>query len=151
MQRQDDIKRAPNRQLACVKGRVNMQKIDLIFLRVGALYLTFGIASELILYGTRYDLLPGAHAHIYMIGAGLHVMFGLIYCHWPTLKLMRLARIHSTLFLIGSPLLIGGFLLPQQTEMNNPVLFGSLFILLSCFAFTLIVFNIPKNSKAAKT
>lgn len=123
-----------------------MRAIDLIFLRVATLYLMVGLISDLVLAGTQFDLLAGAHAHLYMIGFGLHALFGLVYHHWSELKGTRLARIHSSLFLFGAPLLIIGSASPHPNEMNNAILFGSLFVLLGCLAFTLSVFRLRSHA-----
>lgn len=123
-----------------------MRHIDMILIRIGALYLMVGLLSDLILSGTRFDILACSHGHLYLIGFCAHIVFGLVYQHMPLLKLTRLARIHASLFIAGAPLLIIGFSMPMENNLNNALMFGGLLVFLGALAFTMNVFS-PQPDK----
>lgn len=120
-----------------------------LFMKIGSLYLIFGICIGVVMSVTGDHSIAPLHAHINLLGFVLMMVFGLFYHLFPAAGLSRLAKAHFWLHLFGGLALLvmlGLLLTGRITEAGMvpvaPV--AELAILLGILAF---VWNVWQHAR----
>jgi hypothetical protein len=127
-----------------------LQMIGSLMMCVSVVVLLVGMIAGIAM-GIRQDfLLSPAHAHLNLVGGVLLFLFGLYYRLIPAAGRTLLARIQSTLHIIGGilfPVGIGITLLANHAFMAIPII-GSLVTLVAMALFAVIVLRTERSGGA---
>jgi hypothetical protein len=114
-----------------------LEKIDSLFLALGATYLVIGMGLGVHMGGAQDFTLAPVHAHINLVGFAAHCIFGMAYRLWPSLKSSFLATVHVWLYIVAAPVFMVGIAVAILRQIEVLVIVSSLCLFLAVLAFTI--------------
>lgn len=112
-----------------------MQRVDYLFVLIGALYGTLGMVFGIWMGISESFNYVNTHAHILLVGFVVFTLFGLSYRAWPQLKAGRLALVHFALANIAAPVFLIGKFTVDSGGAPTLVAIGSLIVVAAMLAF----------------
>lgn len=127
-----------------------MNRIDLLFLRVGVVYVVAGMVMGIAMAMTDDHSLTPAHAHMNLLGWASMGLYALVYRAWPAAARSRLAPWHFWSANLGTLMLVAGVAGVYSGAAGFVPLAaaGSFVALASMLLFAGIVFTLPRADPA---
>jgi hypothetical protein len=116
-----------------------MNKADINFIAIGALWLLVGMVLGIAMGGSNNFTLAPLHAHINLIGFVCHSVFGMAYRQWPGLKSSALAPYQFWIFIIATPVTLLGLYFTLTGGPEIPTIVGSIGVLIGAALFAVMI------------
>jgi hypothetical protein len=118
-----------------------MKTIDIIYVAIGALWLTLGMAIGIAMgVADNFQFVP-VHAHVNLIGFACHSIFGFAYRQWPSMKASRLAPYQFWIFVVATPITLIGLVFTLTGGPVLPTVVGSLGLLIGAALFCVLIWQ----------
>jgi len=118
-----------------------MKWIDSTYVAIGALWLVVGMILGIMMWASENFLFMPVHAHINLIGFACHSIFGMAYRQWPTMKVSSLAPYQFWIFVIATPITLGGLAFTLTGGPALPTIVGSLSLLIGAALFCVLIWQ----------
>jgi hypothetical protein len=126
-----------------------MKNIDSMYIAIGATWLLLGMVLGLIM-GAAHDFqYQPLHAHINLIGFACHVIFGLVYRNWPSMKTSAFAPFQFWIFVVSTPVMLIGLTLLISGGAELPTILGSVGVLVGAAIFCAMAWNARPAAQTA--